>query len=111
MDLIKLGKRIREERKKYHLTQEELSEKIDISDSYLGQIERGERGVTIQNLLKISQILGVSIDYLLSDSVDLERINDNLMNEIVQLIMHRTNEEKKLVHDLVKTLFNRLDKK
>ena len=42
MDYIYLGKRIREERLKKHLTQEQLAEYSDISLSYMGQIERGE---------------------------------------------------------------------
>jgi len=43
MNYTQLGKRIREERKKIGLTQSKLAEDIDISDAYMGQIERGER--------------------------------------------------------------------
>lgn len=42
MDYKALGRRIREERLKRNLTQEQLAEAIEISNSYMGQIERGE---------------------------------------------------------------------
>ena len=47
MDYKMLGLRIREERKKLNLTQAELAEAIDISDTYMGAIERGERSLTL----------------------------------------------------------------
>ena len=68
MDYIYLGKRIREERLKAHLTQEQLAEFSDISLSYMGQIERGERKVTLETLLRICKCLKVSVDFLLNDT-------------------------------------------
>lgn len=41
MDYKRLGERIREERKRLNLTQAQLAEAIDISDTYMGAIERG----------------------------------------------------------------------
>ena len=52
MDYSKLGKRIREERKKLNLTQAQLAEAIDISDTYMGAIERGERSLTLDTLVR-----------------------------------------------------------
>ena len=40
MDYQALGKRIREERLKLHLTQEKLAEDIGVSNTYIGLIER-----------------------------------------------------------------------
>ena len=48
MDYTRLGKRIKEERLRLNLTQEKLSEKVGISTAYLGQIERGERCITLE---------------------------------------------------------------
>ncbi len=47
MDYKRLGERIREERKRINLTQAALAEAIDISDTYIGAIERGERSPTL----------------------------------------------------------------
>ena len=43
MDYIDLGRRVKELRRKQSLTQEALAEKLDISTSFLGHIERGTR--------------------------------------------------------------------
>ena len=69
MDYKRLGKRIREERIKLNLTQAQLAEDIDISDTYMGAIERGERSLTLDTLVRLVNRLGVTVDYMLSDSV------------------------------------------
>ena len=71
MDYKMLGKRIREERKRLNLTQAQLqlTEAIDISDTYMGAVERGERGLTLDTLVRLVNRLGVTVDYMLSDSV------------------------------------------
>ena len=69
MDYKRLGERIREERLRLNLTQSSLAEDIDISDTYMGAIERGERSLTLDTLVRLVNRLGVTIDYLLSDYV------------------------------------------
>lgn len=58
MDYTRLGKRIKEERLCLNLTQEKLSEKVGISTAYLGQIERGERCITLDKLIPLANYLG-----------------------------------------------------
>jgi transcriptional regulator with XRE-family HTH domain len=69
VDYKELGKRIRAERTKLNLTQEKLAEKIEISESFLGHIERGDRKLSLETLVKIAQEFNVSTDYLLVGSV------------------------------------------
>ena len=69
MDRTALGKRIRESRNKLHLTQDALSEKADITVSYLGEIERGEKTPSLEVLVCIAKALDQSCDYLLRDSL------------------------------------------
>ncbi len=69
MDRVALGKRIREERNKAHLTQEILAEKADITVFYLGEIERGEKTPSLDVLIGIADSLNVSCDYLLRDII------------------------------------------
>lgn len=69
MDYTRLGKRIKEERLRLNLTQEKLSEKVGISTAYLGQIERGERCITLDKLIPLANYLGVTVDFLLSDYI------------------------------------------
>lgn len=61
-----VGARIRELRKAKGLSQEDLAEMIDSSNSYVGHVERGERNVTLHTLDKIAQALKVEVKELLA---------------------------------------------
>lgn len=98
-----LGKRIRKERLRLNLTQEQLSEDIEISTAYLGQIERGERSLTLDKLVKLANRLGVTVDYLLSDSVSISP--DNQTDRILQLLQDKTTEEKEMAFQVLNTIF------
>ena len=65
IDYVKIGKRIWEARKAQNLTQEAASEKCDITSAYYGNIERGDKKMSIETLAKISQGLNLPVDYLL----------------------------------------------
>ena len=45
----------------------------------MGQIERGERSVPLDNVLKIVDTLDVSLDYLLQDSLTLKDSNTRII--------------------------------
>lgn len=61
-----MGLRIKSERIKLKLTQNELSEKVGVTGAYIGMIERGEKYCSLDLLVSISQVLNVSSDYLLT---------------------------------------------
>lgn len=109
MDYFALGKRIREERLKLNLTQEQLAESIDVSNSYIGQIERGERSLTLETLVRIAKRLGITIDYLLKESIELE--NDNFLDQLKQLLDGRNINQKQMALDVLKVMFSHLDEK
>ena len=109
MDYTFLGKRIREERIRLNLTQEKLAEAVNISTAYLGQIERGERQVTLDKLIPISNRLGVTIDFLLADYVSPK--NDFNIDLIYQLCMDKSDTEKEMAINVLKLLFSYTDNK
>ena len=109
MDYIALGKRIREERLRLNLTQEKLAEHVGLTTAYIGQIERGERSLALDKLVLIVNCLGVTVDYILSDSVvSGGSLSDNLM---LQLLARRNEDEKFLAVSMVKMMFAFLDEK
>lgn len=59
-----LGQRIRAERTARKMTQEELAERADLHPTYIGQVERGEKSLTIASLEKIVVGLGISFSDL-----------------------------------------------
>ena len=61
----KVGFKIRECRKKKGWTQEELALESNLHRAYIGQIERGEKNIGLQNLEKIAKTLSISIRKLM----------------------------------------------
>ncbi len=61
--LVEFGKRVREERVRQGLSQEELAEKAGVHRTYIGMIERAEKNITLLNIQKIAQAFGVSIAF------------------------------------------------
>lgn len=81
LDLLEMGQRITERRKKLCLTQEALAEKGDMTTQFVSYAEAGKRAMRAENLLKVSQALGVSADYLLTGDIvdkDLLILSDKL---------------------------------
>lgn len=69
-----MGKRIVARRKQLNLSQENLSEQTGLSVQAISTAERGTKALRPENLLKISRILGVSADYLLSGETTEENL-------------------------------------
>lgn len=73
--------RIRKAREDMGYTREKFAELLDVSVSYLAEVERGRTGVSVKMLVKMCHVLGLSADYLLfgenrdADAALLEKIN------------------------------------
>ena len=72
--LIKFGRAIRELRVKTGLSQEKLAECANLHRTYIGMIERGEKNLTLANILKLSQALGVPASHFF---LELEKEDGN----------------------------------
>lgn len=64
--LIALGQTIRSLRKELGLSQEALAHAAQIDRSHMGKIERGERNVTILNIVRICAVLDCPASQLMS---------------------------------------------
>jgi ribosome-binding protein aMBF1 (putative translation factor) len=53
------GNRIRARRTELGKSQEQLARDSRLHWSYLGQVERGQRNLTLHNILKLAEVLGV----------------------------------------------------
>lgn len=62
--LKKFGKRVREERTKIGLSQEELGFQTGLDRTYISGIERGNRNPSLKNIGKISKTLKVPLSRL-----------------------------------------------
>ncbi len=61
-----IGARIRKYRLAKGLSQEELAFEADLHRAYIGQIERGEKNIGVQNLQKIAAALKIRISKLIN---------------------------------------------
>ena len=57
--------RIRKAREEQGYTREKFAEKLDVSVSYLAELERGRTGISVKMLIKVCNLLGLSADYIL----------------------------------------------
>ena len=73
-------RRIRKAREDLGYTREKFAELLDVSVSYMAEVERGRTGVSVKMLVKICNVLGLSADYVLfgeergEDALLLDRI-------------------------------------
>ena len=65
IDYVSIGQSIRKYRKQKKLTLLQLAEMIDVSDSFIGQIERGRNKPSLETVVNIANALEVSVDDLL----------------------------------------------
>lgn len=76
MDLVEVGIRIRNCRKALKLTQEELSERVNVSSHYIYEIEKGLKTMSLFTLVDVSKSLNVSVDYILfGEDVTIDKDN------------------------------------
>ena len=107
IDYNLIGNRIRQARLHMGITQEYLSELIEVTPAFVGHIERGERSVSLATLLKIAMVLNVSTDYLFSMEDTTE--DSEVTNALIQMISHRPLETKEAILDIVSTALKHLN--
>ena len=104
IDYVEIGNRIRLEREKFDMTREKLAELLNLSPYFLGQIERGERKMSISTLINISECLHISIDYLF-----FEQVNINSNNNVLHSLINKCSEkEVNVIEGLIKLLLPHL---
>jgi transcriptional regulator with XRE-family HTH domain len=63
---LKQGDRIRELREQQGMTLDQLASRVGTTKGFLSDVENGKRGVGNENLLRLAQALGASVDYLMT---------------------------------------------
>lgn len=96
LNIKAMGRRIRVIRESKNLTREELAEKMDISPTFISDVEYGNKGISIKNLYLLSQLLGVTAEYLLGGVLyDLDKDEESMKvrEEIVSTLKECTPEQ------------------
>ena len=95
-DLKEIGIRIVERRKELKLTQEQVAESMNVSIQMISNIERGNKAIKIDNLLKLCNILKTSTDYILTG-----KRTDNDFDNLTDKISRLTDSDYKMIEMLV----------
>ncbi|MFD2368888.1 helix-turn-helix domain-containing protein [Brevibacillus sp. GCM10020057] len=107
--LQKLGEQLRFLRKEKGWSQDKLAELSGLHTNYIGQIERGEKNLTIETLYKVTTGLGISLEELFQ-SIDPKHRQTGL-TKIVELLSQRPVEDQAMVLHLVQTILEWDDRK
>lgn len=70
----------------------------------MGAIERGERSLTLDTLVRLVNRLGVTIDYMLSDSVS--DSDSNILEQLKQIMDGQPLERKQMAVNVLRTMFS-----
>ena len=65
--LLEFGQRLKKIRAGKSISQEKLAEICDLDRSYIGSVERGERNISLINILKIAAALNTSAKNLITE--------------------------------------------
>ena len=96
--LVDIGLRLRQQRQALGLTREKMSELADIGVGYYGQLEVGTSQMSIDTLIKLSQSMHLSMEYILFGS-DSEKGDPSA---VIDLLSRCTPRELSLAEDMLK---------
>ena len=108
MDYYKIGQRIRKFRKAYHLSQEQLAEKVGISTTHMSHIETGNTKLGLPVFVDIAKALCVQTDELLHDTPKKDKTA--IKGELEEILDSCSMQDIQIIEDVVKAVKVSLDK-
>ncbi len=93
-----IGRRIRQERMRNKLSQEELSEMINSSPQYISLIETARKKPSLEMLIRIANALQVSIDQLIAENLTTNQIRYDA--ELSRILKGCSNYERRVILDI-----------
>lgn len=102
IDYSHVGRRLKEERTRLHYTQEQVAEVVGISPAFVGHIERGERSMSLDTLIRFCNFYEVTIDYLMTDVLSLDR--KGIAEQVESLLEGKTQAQQAAILDVMKAV-------
>lgn len=87
------GKRIKQARLKKDLTQYALAEEVGVSQNFLGDVERGLKLPSISTCIKLSNVLGISLDTLFNESLKVSEDSEIYLTDKQLIILKKIAKE------------------
>lgn len=96
-----IGQRIRHYRTKLGWSQEKLAEYAGCHETYIGQVERGEKNATLESIEKIAAALGIPLSRLFEKLGETGADDRNIPLECYELLLSKSNEEQELLYRIL----------
>ena len=96
-----IGNRVKEVRTEKGISQADLAERCKTSAQYLSQIENGRKQASLQTLVSVAEVLGVSLNELLSGN----QVNNpaEYQRDVLQIFEGCSSYEKRVLFELLRS--------
>ena len=102
VDYVLLGMRIKEQRQRRTLTQQQLAEKVNLTPGFISRIETGNKKPSLEVLLSICAALNITLnDLLVGNQISQE---SDYNEEVTELLSHCDELEKRLTFEIIKAV-------
>ena len=98
---IEMGERVRSLRESMFQSRERFSEMVDISEVFLGQIERGECSISIKTLANLVSYTGSSADYILFG----DESKCSYKDKIDTILENSSEDTSELIYNVITDIF------
>ncbi|MDD1381864.1 helix-turn-helix transcriptional regulator [Limosilactobacillus reuteri] len=104
--MSKIGVNISQRRKRLNMTQEELSNRADISTNYVSRLERGEIDhIRAETLFNIAKGLNTTMEDLIDDSINKDHVFGYYQTKLINTLGDIDNDK---AEELAKSILNLL---
>ena len=97
--LRQMGRRVCQRRQELRLTQEQVAERMDVSLQMISNLELGKKAIRPENLLKLGEVLDISVDYILSG-----RRSESENAELADKFGRLSPEHRRIIGELIDSL-------
>ncbi len=98
-----IGKKIQQARIRNQLTQEELAEKIELSENYLSKVERGLNMLNSVKFLRIIDVLKINLEEF---GINNQNILETKRTALSEIILNCDDETLKMITEIAKIIVN-----
>lgn len=100
VDYKSIGDRVKRYRMDKRMSQEDLGEKVELTGQHISNIERGYKGISLEKVVDIANVLDVSADDILTDS--LKHSSSPVSTEIQDILLDCNYNEKEMLTRTIK---------
>ena len=100
IDFKLIGERLREERLKKGMSQEDLAEKLDVAVGYLSRVERGGTTINLTRLGQISLILDVPLERFVTGIIKEDK--NYLEEDFYEIFKQCSQDKKRLIYNIAR---------